>query len=113
MTEKELDRHAEQEVSSLQYYATKESRGVDKFDDAQFYDRLKSIGYVKVSTPLYIRCPACRITSDKPVLESSLDELRITTEYWRDHSENVFTPLEYVLYKKIGIYQEFINILKQ
>jgi hypothetical protein len=106
MTEKELDRSAEQECSWLHYYGHDEARRIDEYNDVDFYNRLKSIGYCKRVIKLDRRCPAYCISSDKPVLESTIEELQMVSGP-RDHSNNVYTPLEYVMYNKIGRYLEF------
>ena len=36
------------------------------------------------------------ITSDKPVLESKISDLKICNSY-RDHSQNIYTALEYFI----------------
>lgn len=36
------------------------------------------------------------VTSDKPVLESKIDELRICNSY-RDNGQNIYTALEYFI----------------
>lgn len=112
MTEKEFDRFTEKETDWLRYYGLRESRLADSFDDEKFYDRLESIGYTKRVIPLTMRCPSAFITSDKPVLESEISDLKIST-FPRNHEQNIYTPLEYMFAKKIGRYQEFINKLKE
>ena len=79
MTEKELYRTAEQEADWLFYYGTIEKRAAEKFDDANFYDRMTSIGYSKVNISLDRRCPVEYITADIPVLEASIEQLKTTT----------------------------------
>jgi hypothetical protein len=111
MTEQELDRAAEQETSWLRHYGHKDTRTTDSYEDEKFYDRINSIGYAKVDTPLDRRCPATYITSDIPVLQSNVGQLKNTSGP-RNHEQNVYTPLEYVVSQKIGRYAEFINVLK-
>ena len=106
MTEQELDRAAEQETSWLQYYGHDIARRADSYNDVNFYDRINSIGYCKKVIPLWMRCPKYYITSDKPVLESSVDELIEIHEY-RDHSKNIYTPLEFVLARNHGRHEFF------
>lgn len=93
-------RAAETEADWLRYYGDARTRLVDKFEDCKFYDRIKSIGYTKRVVPLPNRCSMMNITSDKPVLESSLEDLR--EEYSiRNHEKNVYTALEYFIAKGI------------
>lgn len=103
MTLEELNKYTSQEASWLKYYASSQegedpnrtTRLTDKYNDVMFYDRLIGIGYTKKVIPLSNRCPACYITSKKPVLESSIEELEVISGP-RNHSLNVYTPLEYV-----------------
>jgi hypothetical protein len=87
---------AKTEAEWLKYYGHQESRLVEDFSDANFYDRIQSIGYTKKVISLHGRCTMMNVTSDKPVLESKMDELRICNSY-RDHNQNIYTALEYFI----------------
>jgi hypothetical protein len=89
---------ARTEAEWLRYYGHEESRKSEDFSDVNFYDRIKSIGYTKRVIQLHQRCSMMNITSDKPVLESKISELRIATET-RNHSKNVYTALEWFIGK--------------
>lgn len=112
MTLEELNKYAEQETSWLRYYGNgkPEERIAEKYDDAKFYDRIVSIGYTKRVIPLANRCAACYVTADKPVLECEIEELKSVSGP-RNHSENVYTALEYVFTKNIGNYEAFRETL--
>lgn len=91
---------AQTEADWLRYYGHSETRMIEKFEDCKFYDRITSIGYTKRVIPLPNRCSMLNITSDKPVLESDVEDLR--EEYSiRNHDKNVYTSLEYVIAKRI------------
>ena len=118
MNIKELIKAVDHETQWLRYYGHRKTRIADSYDDANFYDRIESIGYTKTIISLWERCMASCITSTKPVLESSIEEL-ISTTGTRDHSKNMYTPLEYVLAKKIilgvypGSFLHYKKILKE
>ena len=111
MKEQELNRAAEQESSWLHYYGLGEDREKDPLDDAMFYDRMRSIGYTKRVIPLPMRCVCMYVTSDKPVLESSIEELQSVSGP-RNHDANVYTALEYVLATKSLEHERFRNEIK-
>jgi hypothetical protein len=111
MTEKELDSFTEQEVSWLRYYGLESSRDAELFNDALFYDRMASIGYCKRVIALWRRCPQVYITSDIPVMEAAVEDLKAVSGP-RDHENNVYTPLEYVFVKNHGRHEEFRITLK-
>lgn len=91
---------AQTEADWLRYYGQSDTRLSEKFEDCNFYDRIKSIGYTKRVMPLPNRCSMLNITSDKPVLESDVEDLR--EEYSiRNHDKNVYTALEYLIAKGI------------
>ena len=48
---------AKVEAEWISHYGHEDSRKDEQFEDFLFYDRMKSIGYAKVYTPLYLRCP--------------------------------------------------------
>lgn len=111
MTTEEVYKLAETEADWLFYYGHAESRKMDSYD-YKFYDRVQSIGYTKKVTPLYMRCPAACIRSLLlPTLESHPDLLEVVSVP-RDHDNDIYTPLEYVLYNKVGGYQSLIEKLK-
>lgn len=111
MKEQELNRAAEQEASWLKYYGLREDREKDSLDDHKFYDRLRSIGYTKRVIPLPMRCACLYLTSDKSVLESSIDELSSTSGP-RNHEANVYTALEYFIATKQPGYDQIISQIK-
>ena len=87
---------ARTEAEWLRYYGHRESRLAEDFSDANFYDRIVSIGYTKRVIALHQRCSMMNVTSEKPVLECDISELRIHNSY-RDHSQNIYTALEYFI----------------
>jgi hypothetical protein len=87
---------AKTEAEWLKYYGHQESRLVEDFSDANFYDRIQSIGYTKKVISLHGRCTMMNVTSDKPVLDSKINELIICNSY-RDHNQNIYTALEYFI----------------
>jgi len=89
------------EADWLRYYGHSETRMSEKFEDEKFYDRIISIGYTKRVIPLPQRCSMLNVTSDKPVLESDVSDLRVCNSP-RNHGENVYTALEYLIGKKVG-----------
>jgi hypothetical protein len=102
MNEKKLWQFADTEADWLRYYGHASTRGTETFDDADFYDRMISIGYAKVNTPLWSRCPMGFITGPKPVLECDIEELEFVSGP-RNHENNVYTPLEYFIGTKRNI----------
>lgn len=107
----EIWKSASTEADWLRYYGHRDTRMSEKFEDEKFYDRIISIGYAKVVTPLVVRCAMNHITSHKNVMESEVSDLYFTSGP-RNHSNNVYTPLEYLIGKKIGT-QQLINIIKK
>ena len=101
MTEKELFSAAGTEAQWLRYYGFREMRITNAYREPTFYDVVESVGYTKSVIPLWKRCCMKTITSDKPVMDSTVDELKLA-DGPRDHTANVFTPLEYLLLKDIG-----------
>ena len=98
------------EADWLRYYGHYESRMNEKFEDVNFYDRILSIGYAKRNISLDQRCSMLNITSDKPVLESEISELK--EEYsLRNHDKNTYTALEYLIAKKIGT-EQLVKIIR-
>jgi len=87
---------AKTEAEWLKYYGHIDSRLTEEFNDVNFYDRIISIGYTKRVIDLHQRCSMLNVTSDKPVLECDISELRIQNSY-RDHSKNIYTALEYFI----------------
>lgn len=103
---KEIFKLAKGEAEWLKYYGHKESRNDESFLDFLFYDRMYSIGYCKVPTPLYIRCPLGYV--------NSLD-VKYSTKIQtgpRNHSKHIYTCLEFVIYNKIDGYLELIKFIK-
>jgi hypothetical protein len=102
---------AKTEAEWLKYYGHVDSRMSEDFSDVNFYDRIQSIGYTKRVIELHQRCSMMNVTSDKPVLESEISDLRIATET-RNHSKNVYTALEWFIAKGIGT-DQLIEIIKR
>jgi len=80
----------------------------EDFSDVNFYDRIIERG--SVINSIANRCSVLNLTSDKPVLECKISDLRTTTES-RDHSKNIYTALEYFVGRGIGTPQ-IIKIIK-
>lgn len=96
MNKEQLWQLADTEADWLRYYGHSSTRGTETFEDAEFYDRMVSIGYTKVNIPLCARCPMGFITGPKPVLKCVPDELELVSGP-RNHDSNVYTPLEYFI----------------
>jgi hypothetical protein len=101
---------AKTEAEWLKYYGHQESRLVEDFSDANFYDRIQSIGYTKRVIALYQRCSMLNVTSDKPVLECDINELKISDTN-RDHSKNIYTALEYFIGKGMAT-DQLIKVIR-
>jgi hypothetical protein len=101
---------AKTEAEWLRYYGHEESRMSEDFSDVNFYDRIQSIGYTKRVIELHQRCSMMNITSDKPVLESDISDLRIANET-RSHGKNVYTALEWFIGTGMATNQ-LINVIK-
>ena len=101
---------AQTEADWLRYYGQSDTRLSEKFEDCNFYDRIKSIGYTKRVMPLPNRCSMLNITSDKPVLESNIEDLREEFSI-RNHDKNVYTALEYLIAKRIEV-EKLIRIIR-
>ena len=92
MERKELRRMAEQEVQWLRYYGYREDTEAYNTSMGSPYDHVQSIGYTKSIIPLWERCAPGILTSDRPVPESTVEELRL--ERPDSRPEQVFlTPL--------------------
>jgi len=93
MTEDFFIKAVNQEIEWLCFYAMRNTRNLLS-ESSDIYAELISIGYAKVVTPLDKRCPACIITSKEKIDENvAIDDLEIAYTL-RNHSENLFTPLE-------------------
>jgi len=93
MKEEEFNKAVNQEIEWLSFYAMRDSRML-LTEESDIYAELNSIGYAKVPTPLDRRCPACIITCKTLIDENvEIDELEIAYSL-RNHSNNLFTPLE-------------------
>lgn len=101
---------ANTEADWLRYYGNLETRTSEEFNDENFYDRLIGIGYTKVVMPLSQRCSLTHVTSKKPVMESDISDLCFTSGP-RNHSKNIYTPLEYMIGRKIG-FEQLVKIIK-
>jgi hypothetical protein len=105
-----LWKSARDEADWLRYYGHNESRMSDEFNDDKFYDRIESIGYTKRVIPLHLRCPMVCISSDLPMDESTIKDIYVVSGP-RNHSKNIYTPLEFFIGKKIGT-DQLIKIIK-
>lgn len=112
MNEERLNRMADQEAGFLQYYGYREHRKIEEFNDVKFYERMISIGYTKRVIPLPARCAGCYITSNKNVLDSTVEELREINEP-RNHDKNIYTALEYILATEHHTSEKLISIIKK
>lgn len=109
----DLNKYTDQEASWLQYCGNSDTRKTEQYNDANFYDRINSgvIVYTKKLLPLPMRCAAVYITSKKPVLKSTVEELEITSDY-RNHENNIYTPLEYVFATKFENSEKLIEFIR-
>lgn len=96
---------AKEEAELLKYYGYRESRKEEQFNDILFYNRMKSIGYCKTETLLDRRCPRSFINS------LSINDFDLISGP-RNHTDSVYTPLEFVIYNKIDGYKELISEIK-
>lgn len=107
---KDILRAAETEADWLRYYGQSDTRMSENFEDCKFYDRIISIGYTKRVMTLPNRCSMLNITSDKPVLESDVEDLREEFSI-RNHDKNVYTALEYLIGRRIET-EKLIKIIR-
>lgn len=100
-------KNAKIEAEWIRYYGHVLSRNEETFHDILFYDRMYPIGYSKVYTPLYQRCPVGYV--------NNLDiNLNIEICYGpRNHSKNIYTCLEFIIYNKIDGYLDLIKLIKE
>ena len=92
-----------EEADWIRYYGNLKYRRDDDFRDTKFYERIDSIGSRsdKMCNSLSIRISMKFITSDRPVLESDISDLRFVSGP-RNHSKNRYTVLEYFIGRNIG-----------
>lgn len=93
MTKEQLKKYVEQEAHWLQYYVIRASKDLLTKLDENFYETVNSIGYTKRVIPLDRRCPATMLTSPNNVKEDDISQMFEIGEP-RNHSKNVYTPLE-------------------
>ena len=91
----------------LRHYGFVESREQEEFNDITFYDRMLPIGYSKVWTPLYLRCPMGYVNS------LDIEDVEDTIYGPRNHENEIYTCLEFILHNKIEGYKELITIIKK
>ena len=96
---------AKLEAEWMRYYGFVDSRLEEKFDDIDFYDRMIPIGYSKVYTPLVQKCPMGFVNGLDP-------ETAEVVYVPRNHENNVYTPLEFVIHNKIDGYLDLIKMIK-
>ena len=106
----EIWKAATTEADWLRYYGHYKSRLSESFLDHNFYDRIESIGYTKRVIALPNRCIMMYVSSDKPVLESDIEELYKVSGP-RNHKINTYSALEYLISRKIGT-DQLIKIIK-
>jgi len=102
---------AKTEAEWLKYYGHRDSRMSEDFSDVNFYDRIQSIGYTKRVIELHQRCSMMNVTSDKPVLESEISDLRIA-DTSRNHEKNIYTALEWFIGRGMATGQ-LIEVIKK
>jgi len=114
MKDNEIYKAAKTEADWLRYYAHRKERDECVYDNCEFYDKIPSIGYAKVVTPLAQRCAMMYVTGLQLVTDCKLNQLAIVSGP-RNHSMNVYTPLEYFLASKNvpqDIKDELIRIIR-
>lgn len=94
------------EAEWLRHYGHIDSRKEEEFHDIKFYDRMLPIGYSKVYTPLYQRCPMGYTNS------LNINEINDTIYGPRNHDKGIYTCLEFVLHNKIEGYLDLIKMIK-
>ncbi len=94
------------EAEWVSHYGHEDSRKNEKFKDFLFYDRIQTIGYAKVYTPLYLRCPMGYVNS------LDINSIKEIIYGPRNHEKHVYTCLEFVIYNKIDGYDKLINLIK-
>ena len=94
------------EAEWMSHYGHEDSRKNEQFDDFLFYDRMLPIGYSKVYTPLHLRCPMGYVNS------LDINDIKDTIYGPRNHENNVYTCLEFVIYNKIEGYEKLITLIK-
>lgn len=95
------------EAEWLSHYGHEDSRRDESFEDALFYDRMLPIGYSKVYTPLHIRCPMGYVPS------LNIDDITEVIYGPRNHKNNVYTCLEFVIHNRVDGYLDLIKLIKK
>jgi len=108
---KDLLKYVDHETSWLKSYGLIEERKKDLYNDTNFYERLQRVHTNSRTVALPLRCAAVYITSKKPVLESTIEELECVSGP-RNHQINVYTPLEYFFAKNIEGCEDLKAILR-
>lgn len=90
----------------LRHYGYIDSRKAETFSDIYFYDRMIPNGYAKVYMPLHQRCPMGYVNG------LNLEENKEIIFGPRNHKNNIYTVLEYVIYNKLPGYLDMINHVK-
>lgn len=103
---KEIFKTAQQEAEWMRYYGHIDSRNSETFDDILFYDRMVPIGYSKVYTQLHIKCAMGFVNT------LNIDSNVEICYGPRNHSKDVYTCLEFVIYNKIDGYLDLIKLIK-
>ncbi len=96
MTKEELMKFSDQEIQWLRYYSTKKSRA-ELVDVKNLYEDLVRMGYSKRQMPLYTRCAAAMLTSDKDINSNTdVSDVYIVPRE-RNVDINIFTSLEVLI----------------
>lgn len=102
----DLWKMALREAERLRMCSKTDSINSEKFDSIDFYSNIEYYS----SVPLYELTNLKYVSSDKSINKAKLKDIYIISET-RDHSKNIYTPLEYFLINDIGR-DKLLNILK-
>jgi hypothetical protein len=91
----------------LSHYGHEDSRKEEEFEDIKFYDRMLPIGYSKVWTPLEQRCPMGYVDT------LNINEVKGIVWGPRNHDNNIYTCLEFVIHNKIEGFEQLIKMIKK
>lgn len=112
MRKEELFKYVDTEVQGLRYYALKTTR--DLLDiNLSIYDTLKSIGYTKRVLELDRRCGHSRVTSNEPLTKDTPIESVEFIGSPRNHSQNIYTGLEFWIMKYPEHNQAILDYLQE
>lgn len=97
---------AKTESEWLRHYSHVDSRKEETFEDIGFYDRMLPNGYAKVYMPLHQRCPMGYVKG------LTLEDNKEIIYGPRNHENDIYTVLEFVIHNKLPGYQEMIDYVK-